>query len=126
MKKAFHRSYNHDERSKFVRKCHKDNPNHIPVFVYPAQAFERDIRLKSNKYVVNKNMTVGRFVYYIRTNCSETDPTKGLLFFTDKGEIPNLSYTMEELYNRYVDHDGFLYIQVAQESVFGHIHLPIS
>ena len=118
-KRAFQRVYNYESRQSFVEKCLVKSPDRLPVYVYAAQPYEDKIRLTTNKYIVRKDMSVGQFQWYIRENSCDKSVALGLLLFTDKGEIPMLAQSMEDAYNKYVDVDGFFYIQIAVESVFG-------
>ena len=118
IKKNFQIIYNYESRLHFVNKCKIQSPNSVPVFLYPASPYYQKVRLKTNKYIVRKDMSVAQFLYFIR-GCLHPSISQGIILFTDQGGLPNISNSMGELYDRYVDIDGFLYLQIAMESVFG-------
>lgn len=119
IKKSFQRVYDHDSRRSFVEKCKRNSPDRVPVFVYPAQPYESRLKFKTNKYIVRSDMIMSEFMYFIRTNCESKSSALGMILFTDRGELPCMTHTVEEIYLKYADTDGFLYIQVALEAVFG-------
>ena len=49
----------------------------------------------------------------------QIDPNKSLFFIVDGNQMEVLTTTMEELYQKYKDEDGYLYINYYVESVFG-------
>ena len=49
----------------------------------------------------------------------QIDPNKSLFFIVGGNQMEVLTTTMEELYQKYKDEDGYLYINYYVESVFG-------
>ena len=118
IKKNFQTVYDFNARCQFVKKCTSDSPDYVPVFVYAPVSYSQRVKLRTNKYVVKRDMQMGKFLYFLRDS-SNVSMASGLLIFTDQGELPTLTLTVGEVYERYKDTDGFLYLQVVTESMFG-------
>ena len=73
--------------------------------------------LLKKKYLVPNELTAGQFMYVIRRRI-KLEPSKALFIFIN-GTIPCSSTLMIELYEKYKDQDGFLYITYNGENVFG-------
>lgn len=50
--------------------------------------------------------------------------TQAVFFTIDKRYVPSMSLTMSELYQTYVDEDGFLYICYSSQEMFGGNFVP--
>ena len=91
-------------------------PDRIPIIC------EKDYRvyncdIKKRKYLVSKDLTMGQFIYVIR-NQIQINSNMGLFLFIN-GTIPPNSETMNNIYNKHKDSDGYLYINYAFENTFG-------
>lgn len=104
-----------EERRKKSQKFRKDNPNRVPI------AIDSD-KLLSN---FTKNLlttcpgelTVLQFYMIFRNNMKI--PENLSIFFLVNNTIPVTSMFMETLYARQKDDDGFLYMSLHLENVFG-------
>ena len=91
-------------------------PDKVPVIC------EKDTRvynceIKKRKYLVAKDLTIGQFMYIIRKQI-QISSGMGLFLFT-KGTIPPSSENMGNIYKKYKDPDGYLYMNYAFENTFG-------
>lgn len=91
-------------------------PDKVPVIC------EKDRRLqncgiKKRKYLVSRDLTISQFIFIIRNNI-QMSSDRGLFLFTN-GVIPSSSDTMEYIYNKFKDNDGFLYMNYSVENTFG-------
>ena len=89
----------------------------IPVIVERA----RDSTLpevEKEKYLVPADVTVGRFLNEIRKQI-QLDPEQALFIFVNKTTCPPVGSLMSNVYDRYADDDGFLYITYSEETIFG-------
>jgi GABA(A) receptor-associated protein len=84
--------------------CYKNKNSNVP-------------ELDKNKYLVPKDLTIGQFIFIIRTRL-KLDKEKGLYFFIND-MIPSTNELMSKIYNENQDNDGFLYICYACENTFG-------
>jgi len=112
----FKKQYPLYQRIQESQKVLYNYPDKVPVIC------EKDRRLqncgiKKRKYLVSRDLTIGQFIYIIRNNI-QMNSNMGLFLFTN-GIIPSSSDTIEYIYNKFKDNDGFLYINYAFESTFG-------
>ena len=71
------------------------------------------------KYLINEDFSLSHFTTIIRKKLNIKDTQA--LFFLANGKITLVgNETMGEIYNKYKDEDGFLYIAYASELVWGH------
>eukprot|EP01101_Sappina_pedata_P004244 TRINITY_DN1765_c0_g1_i1.p2 TRINITY_DN1765_c0_g1~~TRINITY_DN1765_c0_g1_i1.p2 ORF type:complete len:125 (-),score=60.71 TRINITY_DN1765_c0_g1_i1:154-528(-) len=91
-------------------------PHRIPVIVEKAPGKDApDIDKK--KYLVPSDSTVGKFVSEIKKHM-KISSEKSIFLFVNNALPPN-AVVMSQLYERYKDEDGFLYITYSGESTFG-------
>ncbi|XP_008325060.1 microtubule-associated proteins 1A/1B light chain 3C [Cynoglossus semilaevis] len=93
-------------------------PNKLPVIV------ERYIREKTlplldkTKFLVPFELTLGQFLCLLR-NKIDLDSTQALFLLVAEKSMSCMSSSMREVYSRYRDTDGFLYITYASQEMFG-------
>ncbi|KAG7230404.1 hypothetical protein INR49_024510 [Caranx melampygus] len=93
-------------------------PNKLPVIV------ERYIREKTlplldkTKFLVPFELTLGQFLCLLRNKIA-LDPTQALFLLVAERSMSCMSSSMGEVYSRYSDADGFLYITYASQEMFG-------
>lgn len=75
------------------------------------------IKNKYIKYLVPRDLTMGQFLYIIRRRL-HISPEKAIFLFV-KNTIPSTTSLINEVYERYKDDDGYLYISYSQENTFG-------
>uniref|UniRef100_A0A672Z019 Microtubule-associated protein 1 light chain 3 gamma, like n=1 Tax=Sphaeramia orbicularis TaxID=375764 RepID=A0A672Z019_9TELE len=91
-------------------------PNKLPVIV------ERYIREKTlplldkTKFLVPFELTLGQFFCL---NKIDLDSTQALFLLVAEKNMSCMSSSMGEVYSRYRDADGFLYITYASQEMFG-------
>jgi GABA(A) receptor-associated protein len=112
----FKKQYPLYQRIQESQKVLYNYPDKVPVIC------EKDRRLqncgiKKRKYLVSRDLTIGQFIFIIRNNV-QMRHDMGLFLFTN-GIIPSSSDTIEYIYNKFKDNDGFLYINYAFENTFG-------
>lgn len=91
-------------------------PDRIPVYVNKKE--KSDVPdLTRHKYLVPKQMTLGNFVYILRKNIQLTSD-KAIFVFVDN-IIPPTSESMNTLYEKHANEDGFMYVIYSGESTFG-------
>ena len=73
--------------------------------------------IDKEKYLIPKDLTAGQFIYVVRKRLHL--PAEKAIFLFIGGVLPMISENMNNLYNRYFDEDGFLYITYSEENVFG-------
>ncbi len=79
------------------------------------------IVLNNNKYIVESSSSIGQFLLEVRKNV-QLENNQAIFLFCDtnnKTILVSVSQTIQEVYHKYKDADGFLYFTIALESVFG-------
>jgi GABA(A) receptor-associated protein len=107
-KKPF--EYRKDESAKIMEKY----PGRLPIVVITNKT---SFTLDKYKYLVPADLTVGEFIYTIRKRCKLT-PEKSIFLFINN-TLPATSELLMKVYKQKKDPDGFLYITISEESVFG-------
>ena len=88
----------------------------IPVIV--EKAAKSDIPdVDKQKYLVPSDLTVAQFTHVIRKRI-RLPAERALFFFVNKNPL-NTSTSMSQVFDQYVDRDGFLYITYSGENTFG-------
>jgi GABA(A) receptor-associated protein len=112
-KKNYSFEYRLAESSRITTKY----PDRIPIICEKATS-QRDIpTIDKNKYLVPFDLTIGQFVYVIRKRM-KLKSEEALFLFISNFIAPS-SCSLYELYHKFKDPDGFLYIQYSKENVFG-------
>ena len=99
-----------------IREKYSDR---IPVIVDKSKKSDLN-DLDKKKYLVPDNYTVGQFVYVIRRRISI--PKEKSIFVFIQNVLPPTSALMSEMYDKYKEHDGFLYITYSGENTFGSLY----
>jgi GABA(A) receptor-associated protein len=92
-------------------------PDRVPVICEKNQKSLTTRNIDKRKYLVPFDLTVGQFMYVIRKRLQL--PAEYGLYFFIKGYIPPSSVIISEIYDKYKDEDGFLYIVYSMENTFG-------
>ena len=90
-------------------------PTRIPIIF---ESNDRSIpKLKRKKYLVERDFTLGNLMYIIRKHLELTPDIAIYLLINTK--LYPASELLGVIYDENADNDGFLYITVGGESVFG-------
>lgn len=105
------------KESNRILNIHKDK---VPVIISKASKICPISILDRNKFIVPNDLTVAQFLFVIRKHLPELKPHEGLfLYLESTNDIPATSDSMKIVYDKYVHEDGFLYIKISGESIFG-------
>lgn len=102
---------NRKKNSAIIRKNYKDM---IPIILYTTS---KDIKLEKSKYLVSKDLVFKKFLYNARKYANLDE--KQAIFVLINNTIPDMNASLEMLYEKYKDEDGFLYISISSENCFG-------
>ena len=105
-----------EERKIHTSTAMKKYNGRIPVYVYKHNKSHLG-DVPKHKFLVPTDITVGQFIYIIRKQMSLTSE-QGIFIFIDN-LLPPTSALMSQMYKDHCDEDGFLYIAVSHENVFG-------
>ncbi|EFC42238.1 autophagy related protein ATG8 [Naegleria gruberi] len=103
------------EESKKVREKYSDR---IPV-ICEKSSVEKDLpSIDKNKYLVPADLTVSQFVMVVRNRLSLNETTS-LFFFVGRDVLLLQTDVMSNVYERYRDEDGFLYVTYSGQNTLG-------
>lgn len=90
-------------------------PDKIPLIVQ-----SKDVPLTKIKFLIDKNYSFS-YLQLILKKFIDLKPEEAVFYFIGekKDTIPKGNDLLSELYSRYHDEDGFLYLFLTKESVFG-------
>jgi GABA(A) receptor-associated protein len=91
-------------------------PDRVPIICEKNNRYT-GVELQKKKYLINKDVTIGNFLFYIRKNLLINEYTALFLLIGDV--IPPNNSTFGLLYDVYRDMDGYLYITYSFENTFG-------
>lgn len=120
----YKKRYDHQKRKSNARNIMEKYPDRYPIIIEILPEYRNQINLEKNKYLVQKHMTIGQFIYVIRKHI-KIDAEQAIFVFVGNGVLPTISSTMDKIYNEHVDEDKFLYMVLALESTFGDNNINI-
>mmetsp|Transcript_11985 Transcript_11985/g.16845 ORF Transcript_11985/g.16845 Transcript_11985/m.16845 type:complete len:120 (-) Transcript_11985:144-503(-) len=113
----FKQEHDPERRKEVALRIRQKYPDRIPVIVEKAPKSDAP-EIDKKKYLVPADITVGKFVYEIRKHM-KLSPEKAIFLFVNNGVLPPTAALMADIYERYKDEDGFLYITYSGENTFG-------
>lgn len=112
----FQASNTFDMRKDTSNKILDQYPDRIPVIVEPIEGCR--IVIDKHKFLAPSEITIGKFMCEIRKHMS-LGSNDAIFIFVSKDVLPSSSETMNNIYRRHKDDDGFLYVSYASERAFG-------
>lgn len=94
-------------------RIRKKYPDRIPVVIQP----DFRISIAKTKYLVSFDMTMGQFIYFLRSRIKLESHQSVFLLVNES--IPSSSELINIIYERHKQKDGFLYINFCLENIFG-------
>jgi len=114
-------SKNFRNKSSFMKRKNESElilakyPTRIPIIV---ERYNKSVpEIDRKKYLVPDDLSMSNFLYVIRKRLKMKAENSLFLFVNNK--IPNMSRTMDGIYDKHHDEDGFLYVKYCKESTFG-------
>lgn len=111
----FKTKYTFETRTKLCNNILEQHPNRIPAIV----TANSKVKLDRNKFLIPSEISFGVFLIEIRKHTILLPEEAIYLFCGDKNVMIPICNTMQDIYNKYKDADGFLYIYLAVENTFG-------
>ena len=93
------------------------HPDRIPVVVECSEQLHREHPLKKNKFAVPHDLTLAQFLFVIRKHM-KLQPEYAIFAFINNRLHPTTS-PIGAIYAQEKTDDGFMYIDIFQESTFG-------
>ncbi len=109
------------EREKEARKIKEKNPGKFPVVCEKDPRSKVLEEMEKSRYMLPGDLMLSQFSYLIRNKI--TLETSRSLFLLISGKFsPTGNSLISEIYDKYRDVDGFLYITYAESETFGSNH----
>jgi len=113
----FKQVYSFEHRLSESSRITQKYPDRIPIICEKVMSQRNLPHIDKNKYLVPFDLTIGQFIYVIRKRL-KLKSEEAIFLFISNFIAPSSCFVCE-LYNRFKDPDGFLYIQYSKENVFG-------
>ena len=113
----FKKSFTKDMRINECKDIMEKNPDKIPVICEKAPG-SKITETPKCKYLLNKQMTVAKFSLLLKEKLSLSEKDALFLIAKEKYTIPG-NETIQQIYDKYKDEDGFLYIYYSNKEVWG-------
>lgn len=106
-----------EKRFSETLKLKEKHPNSVPVIIEKSD--NSDVPdIDETKFISPSDLTIGQFLIILRKKI-KIYQMQALFLFVNNETVPSTKQTLGELYNKYKDVDGFLYITYAAENTFG-------
>ncbi len=105
------------DRKVTAEKIITQHPTRIPVVVECSEQLQREHPLTKNKFAVPYELTLAQFMFVIRKHM-KLRPEYAIYAFINNRLHPTTT-PIGTLYAQEKEDDGFMYIDVFQESTFG-------
>ena len=106
-----------NDRKITAERIMKQHPDRIPVVVECSEQLQREHPLNKNKFAVPYDLTLAQFLFVIRKHM-KLKPEYALFAFINNRLHPTTA-PIGAIYVQEKTDDGFMYIDVFQESTFG-------
>ena len=107
-----------EERKKMFLELQAEHKNRIPVIVEFYKKDKKYFKVSNNerffKFLMDKYITISQFIFLLRRKIKAEEDND--IFLLCKSILLPMEITIERVYNKYKDEDGFLYL----EYTFGH------
>ena len=115
--RSFKESKSYIERKTESSKIIEKYPDRIPIIVEKSIKSTLKDNIDKKKYLVPKTLSFSQFIYIIRKRIKINESEALFVFVNNKIAPSNLS--IETIYNKSKDEDGFLYVIYTNENTFG-------
>ena len=106
------------ERKRQSEVVLRKHPDRIPVIIERDAKTDKKVpSIDRCKYLVPKDFSVAQLLYVVRKRI-KIDSQQALFFFCG-GALVTTSALLTEMYEKYKDTDGFLYVTYCGENAFG-------
>jgi hypothetical protein len=117
--KSFKEIYTFEERKTHSSDIRVKYPERLPIVMQRSMNDKILGYMDKIKYLVPGEITITEFMAILRKRLNVTQTTSIYLYNPDNKIILSGTNSIEYLYNKYKNDDGFLYIEYCGENVFG-------
>lgn len=126
----FKKKYSLIERKDITKKILEKYVDKCPIYLSLDNAILSNIdpifRKNINRYIVTSNLTLSQYLSIIRKkiNFSQNESLTLFIEIFEGNKLINtilapLTSSIDYIYNNYKDDDGFIYLKIVKENVFG-------
>ncbi len=108
---------NIEDRKKESAKVKAAYPDRFPVIVY-SNDDKLSAMFDKYKYVVPDDVTIAGFMQIVRKKI-KLDANQAIFMYVSDNVLPATSATIASVCKEHLDEDGFLYVNIVGENVFG-------
>ena len=112
----FTRKLSLSDRQIECKKIQAKYPDRIPTIITRGRGADFP-QLESSKFLIPKDITIGHFIYVLRTKV-KLRPEQAIFIFSND-VLPANTMLVSQLYERNISKDGFLYLTITSENTFG-------
>ena len=106
-----------EERKAEYERVTKDHPKKVPIICEKAPN-SRINNIDKTKYLVDQSLSLPQFTSSLKNKLEMDENEAIFLLVNGKRTLPQ-NDTIEAIYKKYKDKDGFLYIAYAAEEIWG-------
>jgi len=106
-----------EKRRQLSTKILATYPDRVPVIVERAPKTTVPL-IDRKKFLAPGDITVAKFISEIRKHI-ELSSDKSIFIFVGNNQMPPSASVMSQIYEKYADEDGFLYVMYSGENTFG-------
>ncbi|KAF2075378.1 hypothetical protein CYY_003302 [Polysphondylium violaceum] len=119
--KSFKQEFSLEKRKSISAKIRNRYKDRLPIIVERAPNSNVPDILKK-KFLAPSNMIVQNFIMEIRKHLdtsNQSNEKASIFLFVNKTNLPPSSQLLSNIYDKYKDEDGFMYIVYSGENTFG-------
>lgn len=105
------------QRKAEAERIRKKYPDRYPLIIEKSDTRDGLTDIDKNKFLIPNDLTIGQLSFVIRKRIN-LGPEQALFLFINN-EIPPVSAMIGNLYNQFIDEDGFMYVVYSGETTFG-------
>lgn len=119
-KPSFKEQHAFEQRKQLSQKILTTYPERLPIIAAPARyGAPGTPHAAKEKFLVPIDFTAQMFLRELRRLMVDLPPSDALYMFVGKNVIVPTSLMMTQIFDKFKDDDGFLYIHYSVENTFG-------
>jgi GABA(A) receptor-associated protein len=113
----FQQKHSYNSRKEQSEAVIKKYPDRVPVIIERAKGSKLDMHDKI-RFLVPNTLTLSQLLFIVRKRI-KLDNKESIFMIVEDGTLVPANWTIEQIYYRYKNIDGFLYMNYMGEHVFG-------